>query len=176
MATDALVGEVIAAVRLDWDRLVLIVVSDHGMERVSGAVPIDLLADDRVGAAIVDMVNEGGAAAACVKAGVTAAKAGEAVLGVPGVVAWRETRPGVLLVEGDPGVVFSAGASKHLRGVHGGRSTTVTTSAVGGGHPAVRRIASAMTEHLPHLSDWAPTLASILGVSFPTEEGPNLAA
>jgi len=175
-ATDALVGEVIAAVRPDWDRLALIVVSDHGMERVSGAIPIDLLADDRVRAAIAGVVNEGGVAFVRVRDGVATVKAGEALLGVPGVVAWRETRPGVLLVEGDPGVVFSDGATKHLCGVHGGPGTAVTMAIVGGEHPAVRRIASAVEEHPPHLADWAPTVAAILGVSFPTGEGRNLAA
>jgi predicted AlkP superfamily pyrophosphatase or phosphodiesterase len=176
VATDALVGEVVAAAHPDWDRLLLIVVSDHGMERVSGETPIDLLASDEVRVVVADVVNEGGAAQALVRDGVTAAQAGDALLRVPGVVAWRETRPGVLLVEGEPGAVFSAGATKHLRGVHGGAGTMVTTAIVAGGHPAVRRVAAAIGKRPPHLGDWAPTMASVLGVPFPTAEGRNLLA
>jgi predicted AlkP superfamily pyrophosphatase or phosphodiesterase len=175
-ATDALVGEVVAAAHPDWDRLLLIVVSDHGMERVSGETPIDLLASDKVRDVVADVVNEGGVAQALVRDGVTAAQAGDAILRVPGVVAWRETRTAVLLVEGEPGAVFSAGATKHLRGVHGGVGTTATTAIVAGGHPAVRRVAAAIGERPPHLVDWAPTVAAFLGAPFPSAEGRNLLA
>jgi len=176
VATDALVGEVGAAAHPDWDRLVLIVVSDHGMERVSGETPIDLLASDDVRDVVADAVNEGGVAQALIRDGVTVAQAGDALLRVPGVVAWQESRPGVLLVEGEPGAVFSAGATKHLRGVHGGAGTTATTAIVAGGHPTVPRVAAAIGERPPHLVDWAPTVAALLGAPFPTAEGRNLIA
>ena len=174
-AADDLVGEVVDALHPDWDRLVLIVVSDHGMECVSHQNPIDLLADDAVQTVVADVVNEGGAAYAHVRDGATVEAAGVALLSVLGVTSWRETSPGVLLVEGEPGAVFAPGATTQLRGVHGGVGTTETTAIVAGGHPAVGPIVSAIEERPPDLADWAPTIAAILGVPFSTAEGRNLA-
>lgn len=175
-ATDALVGEVIEALRSDWERLLLIVVSDHGMEPVDAAGPIDLLAVDAVRATVDDILNEGSAALARVKAGVAAQTAGEALLAVRGVGSWREIHPGVLLIEGDAGAHFVSGCGKSRHGVHGGPGTTVTTAIVGGGHPAVARIDASLQARPPHLADWAPTIAGVLGVPFATAEGRNLAA
>ena len=175
MAADALVGEIVDGLRRDWERLALVVVSDHGMESVRTLAPIDLLASEAVRASISEVVNEGGVAWARVRDGVTAANAGVAVLNVGGVTTWRETSPGVLLIEGEPGAVFASGATKHQHGVHGGAGTTITIAIVAGGHPAVKRIVSAIEERPPHLADWAPTIAAILGVEFPTAEGRNLA-
>ena len=174
-AADALVGEVVEVLRPDWDRLVLIVVSDHGMESAVHQNPIDLLADDAVQTVVVDVVNEGGAAYAQVRNGATVEDAGVALLGVPGVISWQEIGPGVLLVEGEPGAVFVVGSTKHLRGVHGGAGTTVTIAVVAGGHTAVGRIVSAIEKRPPHLADWAPTIAAILGVPFAGADGRNLA-
>jgi arylsulfatase A-like enzyme len=173
-AADALVGEIVDALRPDWGRHVLVVISDHGMERVSSAAPIDLLASEAVRASISDVVNEGGAALARVRDGASLDNAGDALLRVPGVTSYRESGSGVLLVEGEPGAVFAAGATKHLRGVHGGAGTTITTALVAGGHPVVGRIAKAIEARPPHLADWAPTVAAILGVPFPSGGGQNL--
>lgn len=60
---DTIVGEVVDRLAPDWDRAVLIVVSDHGMEQVSRARPIDLLADPAVRTTIAEVVPEGGVGA-----------------------------------------------------------------------------------------------------------------
>ena len=175
-AADTLVGEVLDALRVDWERSVVIALSDHGMEEVSGAQSIDLMADDAVRAAVAEVVDEGGAALARVRAGVSPQAAGDALMAVPGVASWREIRPGVLVVEGTPGALFAAESTKTVRGVHGGPGAAVTVAIVGGGHPAVPRIAAAIAGRPPYLADWAPTIAALLGVSMPTAEGRNLAA
>jgi hypothetical protein len=173
-AADAIVGEVAERLQPDWPRLVLIVLSDHGMEAVNGEGAVDLLAHDDVRALIVDVVADGGAALARLRDGVSV-EAGGATLGsVPGVGAWRELRPGVLLIAGTPGVRFGSASSKGTRGIHGGPGTTTTLALVAGGHPAVHRIGAAIADRPPHLADWAPTIAAILSVPFPSAEGRNL--
>ncbi|MFN8590957.1 MAG: alkaline phosphatase family protein [Thermomicrobiales bacterium] len=171
---DALVGEVVAAIGADWERTVLIVLSDHGMEAVT-APPVDLLAHDAVRAVVTDVVNDGGAALARLRDGVSLRDATQAVSAVTGVAGVEALRDGVLLVVGEPGTVFTAGASKHIRGMHGGPGTCVTIAVVGGGHPAVARIAAAIAARPPHLADWAPTVAAIVGAVMPTAEGRSLA-
>jgi hypothetical protein len=171
---DALVGEVIDALQPDWERTLVIVLSDHGMEEAASAEAIDLMAGEAVRAVIAEVVDEGGAALAKVREGVLTDAAGAALAAVPGVASWREVRPGVILVEGAPGALFAAGFTKMVRGVHGGPGATVTLAIVGGGHPAVPRIAAAIAERPPHLGDWAPTIAAVLGVEMPTAEGRNL--
>ncbi len=175
-AADALVGEVAAALRPRWEQTVLIALSDHGMEAVNGSFPVDLMAGEPVRAVLAEVVNDGGAALARLRDGVTPAEAGAVLLAVPGVVSSSELRPGTLLVVGEPGAVFAAGPAKVRHGVHGGPGSTITTAIVGGGHPAVSRIASALTAEPPHLRDWAPTIAAILDVPFPSAEGRNLSA
>jgi arylsulfatase A-like enzyme len=174
-AADALVGAAIDTLAPDWDRTVMIVLSDHGMEPARPGEPVSLRDSAAVRTTISAIIDDGGAALAKVKDGVAAADAGAALLAVPGVASWREILPGVLLVEGEPGVRFGTGCGKSLRGVHGGPGTTVTTAIVGGGHSAVPRIAAAIAARPPHLADWAPTMAALLAVPFPSAEGVNLA-
>ncbi len=173
-ATDAIVGEIVDHLRTAWDRLVLIVLSDHGMEPVLDARPIDLLAYKAVQQTFAAVVPDGGVALARVRDGVSVVAAGSALWDVAGVSAWCELRPGVLLVTGDPGVRFASPSARSVRGVHGGPGTTTTLALVSGGHPAVRRLATAIAERPPHLADWAPTMAGLLGMAFPSAEGRNL--
>lgn len=170
-----MVGEVVDRLVKDWARTVLIVVSDHGMETVTRTGPIDLMADRSVRATIADVVPEGGVALAKVRDGVSTEDAAAAVGRAPGVVSWRQLRPGVLLVIGEAGSVFGSAPSKHLLGVHGGPGTTTTLALVAGGHPAVPSLTAAIAARPPHLADWTPTIAALCGVSFSSAEGRNLA-
>jgi arylsulfatase A-like enzyme len=173
--TDALVGEVADAFQADWERTIVIVVSDHGMEPVRGA-PVDLLASDTGRRNLIDVCADGGVALVKVADGILADEAGNALLALPEVVAWRELSPGVLVVEGGPGARFATGTAKAIQGVHGGPGTVETIAVVGGGHSAVPSIAAAIAERPPHLADWAPTIAALLGMPFPTAEGQTLAS
>lgn len=59
-------------------------------------------------------------------------------------------------------------------GIHGSTATARTLALVGGGHPAVAPIAAALADHSPRLVDWAPTIASVLGLDLPEAEGKDL--
>ena len=66
--------------------------------------------------------------------------------------------------------MYSAG------GFHGAPVTARTVALVGGGDPAVRQIAHAMTMKRPHLTDWSPTIASLLGIDLGSVDGLSLLA
>lgn len=55
-------------------------------------------------------------------------------------------------------------------------AATRTLTVVGGGHPAVPAIARAVRDQPPHLADWAPTIAALLGLELPGGAVRNLAA
>ncbi|HEU0116054.1 MAG TPA: alkaline phosphatase family protein, partial [Thermomicrobiales bacterium] len=173
-AADRLVGEVVEALRPDWERTLIAVVSDHTMEPVSEATPIALSAHPAVRAVAADVVEEGGCALLRLRDGVSPDEAGTALRDVAGVAAWRPLTDAALLVEGEPGVRFASGPGKGLAGIHGGRGTTRTMAAVGGGHPAVSRVVRAFQDAPPHLADWAPTIAAVLDIPLPAADGRDL--
>ena len=175
-ATDQLIGEVIDALAKDWDRTVLVVVSDHGMEPMTEAPSIDLPADAAARDVIAEVVDEGGSALVRLRPGIEASAAGAALSRVPGVADWQEAAPEVLLVKAGAGRIFATGFTKSLRGIHGGPGTARTVAVVGGGHPAVPAVAAAITARPPHLADWAPTIAAVLGLALRSADGHNLAA
>lgn len=172
---DAIVGEALDALRPWWDETVVFVVSDHGMESMRQGGAIDLTAHPHLADVLAGSMDEGGAALALVREGVSADAAGAGLLAVPGVASWRETSPGVLLVEAEPGFVFARGMTKHIAGIHGGPGTRQTTAIVGGGHPAAVRIAARLSSGDVTIRDWAPTIAGLLGLSLPDAEGQDLA-
>jgi hypothetical protein len=59
-------------------------------------------------------------------------------------------------------------------GFHGAPITARTVALVGGGHPAVAKIAGAIAAQRPHLADWAPTVAPLLAVELGRVDGRNL--
>ena len=148
---DAIIGEVVEGLRPEWKRVVLIVLSDHGMEAAGGEEPVDLLADEAVREVVAAVVADGGAALARVRDDASAEAAGAALAMIPGVDSWRELQPGVLLVSGKRGVLFGVEPVTGIWGMHGGGSTTTTLALVSGGHAAARRIAAAIAGRSPHL-------------------------
>lgn len=173
--TDRLVGQLLDALAPTWPATVAMVVSDHGMEAMTAPAAIDLAAHPHLDALLAGSVDEGGAALALVREGVSAEDAGAALLRIPGIGSWKETTPGVLLLEAEPGHVFARGETKHVAGIHGGPGTARTTAIVGGGHPAVARIAASLASRSPGIVDWAPTAAALLGLALPDADGENLA-
>ena len=174
--TDAIVGEVIDALADGWPRTVVIVLSDHGMEPTRNGASIDLRDSVPGRDHVAEVVDEGGAALVRLKLGVDQAAAGTALTGVRGVVGWSALAPDVLLLEAEPGGLFASGFTKSLRGVHGGPGATRTVAVVGGGHPEIPSIAAAMQSRPPHLSDWGPTIAALLGLDLPDPDGRRLIA
>jgi arylsulfatase A-like enzyme len=176
-AADAMVGEVADALRGDWGKTVLIVLSDHGMELLPERPPVNLFDDPGVLDVAGESIDEAAASLLRLRNGVDSATACRILERSPGVASCRVLAEGVLLVEAIPGVIFGSGPPpKSIKAGHGGPTTTRTLAVVSGGHPAVARIVAAMQENPPHLADWAPTIASILDFDMPGTDGSDLAS
>jgi arylsulfatase A-like enzyme len=175
-ATDALVGEVITELQIDWNRLVLIVLSDHGMELIPNN-RIDLLSIPEVAAIVSDVIEEGGCALVRLREAVDSEQAIAILSGIPGVAQVHCGAPGDLLIEAAPDAFFwSTQPPKFIKAGHGGASTCKTLAIVASGHPAVPSIATSIRALPPHLADWAPTIASILRVELGPTDGKDLFA
>ena len=173
-ATDAVVGEVLDALRPDWTDTVVMIVSDHDMEDRTDIPPIELMADPGVRAVADDILADGGAALLRLRSGVSPGAAGDAVSRVDGVAGWSQGSPEMIVVDAQPGRIFSAWRLR-FRGYHGGPATARTVALVGGGHPHVPAIARTLARRRPHLADWAPTIAGVLGLELSPTDGVSLA-
>lgn len=169
-ATDALIGELLEAMT-DWDRTLIIVVSDHDMEPRTGNQPIKLL--DAAGALVDAVIADGGSALAHLRPGVNRETAFAAIAAVDGVEVCVDGDADFVIAGARRGFIFDA---PYLPpgGYHGGPSTARTVALVGGGHPAARQIGRAIEARPPHLADWAPTVASLLRVELRDVDGRSL--
>lgn len=175
--TDRLVGEVIAALNPAWERTLLLVVSDHGMELLPEGPPFRLLDVPAVSAVALEEIDETGSALLRLRNNVTYAEAVAAIFTTPEVAAAFQMVPGVVLVEAVPDVVFGSDPPAKSRNAgHGGQSTARTLAIASGGHPAATAIAKAIATSPPHLADWAPTIAAVLGIALPDADGRDLSA
>jgi hypothetical protein len=172
---DAALGLLVETLAPDWDRTVLLAASDHDMEARTPGDPIDPTACRDAAVLISDWIADGSAALIRLAIGIDHDTAIESIRNVEGIVGWRSYEPDMLLVLAAPGRVF-AGQKIYDGGTHGSRSTARTLAVVGGGHPAVRPLAHAIRNHAPRIRDWAPTLASILGIDLPASDGNDLLA
>jgi arylsulfatase A-like enzyme len=172
---DRIVGEVLDVIGSSWERTLVIVVSDHGMEARTDRPPIDLLAAPRVSTVASDVIGDGGAALVRLRDGFQPNDAGGVLADVPGVGGWSVSDAGTLIAEAEPGWIFTA-PRLPARGYHGGPATAHTFAAVTGGHPAVATIARVLAERSLHLADWAPTIARLLGLELPGADGRSLLA
>jgi arylsulfatase A-like enzyme len=170
---DAIVGNVVQALGPDWPRTVVVVVSDHDQEPRTDRSPIDLLADQRVAVIADDVWPDGGAALVHLRPGVEHERAAAVLECVDGVDCSAPLGPEVLVVGAVVGHLFRA-PGYAAGGFHGGPTTARTLALVGGGHPAVPRIAAAIAAHPPHLADWAPTIATVLGLDGLATDGRDL--
>ena len=171
-ATDTLVGELVDALAPDWERSVIIVVSDHGMEPASVQPPVRLRADPAIAAVTTDGLADGGAALLAAAPGVEPGRVAALAMQVEGVAHAEPSGDGIVLVEARPGRAF--GESQPPGGFHGGPATARTLAIIGGGHPAVGRIGASIAAHPPLLNDWAPTITELLGISLPGVDGRSL--
>jgi hypothetical protein len=76
----------------------------------------------------------------------------------------------------DPGRAFGFAGSPTHSGSHGGPRTRAQVAVVAGGHRAVEHLARAVETGPIHAADWAPTIATLLGMPFPSATGRNLLA
>lgn len=175
-AADRMLGQLVAALRPDWERSVLVVISDHGMEPLGSEPPIDLCAAAELRDALADLLPEGGCAWLRPAPGVSAERLAAMVAALPGIALAEVAGPELVLAASAPGRAFATAVTVQIRGFHGGPGTAATLAAVGGGHPAVPRIAAAIAARPPETRDWAPTAAALLGLSLPGADGVSLLA
>ncbi len=172
-AADALVGEIVDALRPDWNRTVIAVVSDHDMARRLPLSPIDPSAGRECAGLVDDWIADGCAAWVRLAPGADAHMAINRLAALEGVESWRWREPATLLLLAAPGRVFAAPWIP-LSGVHGSTQTARTLAIVGGGHAVVAELGRAIEARPPRLQDWAPTLAPVLGIDLPGADGLNM--
>jgi arylsulfatase A-like enzyme len=179
-SADACLSVVRDAIGRVWDDTVLIVVSDHTMETVDPDDPIDLgpvVAERGIG-----WLPEGGTA--FVRG--DDPDAGAWLDGVDGVESHFETAPGLRVAVAERGRWFGIDGLRGYRGMHGNSATREQVAVVSGGHPAAGELAArvggarvsaasvggaSVGEARVRATDWAPTMASLLGVRLPDAVG-----
>jgi len=167
------VGEIVDALRPDWNRTVIAVVSDHDMARRLPLSPIDPSAGRECAGLVDDWIADGCAAWVRLAPGADAHMAINRLAALEGVESWRWREPATLLLLAAPGRVFAAPWIP-LSGVHGSTQTARTLAIVGGGHAVVAELGRAIEARPPRLQDWAPTLAPVLGIDLPGADGLNM--
>ncbi len=75
------------------------------------------------------------------------------------------------LVWSEPGRVFGFAEMPTELGTHGGPRTRTQVAVVTGGHPLVEPLAGAVATTRVGAADWAPTIATLLGVGLPRASG-----
>lgn len=173
-ATDALVGELVAALRPQWRRVILLALSDHGMERHPDT-RVNLLSDRAVRGIAAETIEEAGCALVRLHDDVDPDEAAVLLASLPGIARVHRGPGSALLLEAHPGVAFGPpSASRQIVGSHGGPTTSQTLAIVAGGHPAVPAIAASIGRRPPHLADWTPTIAGVFGLSIDETDGRDL--
>jgi hypothetical protein len=177
-ATDALVGELLEVLRPDWGRTLVIVASDHGMDAVSPLPAIDPATHPAaalgLGKHLDGWIGDGGAAWVRVRRAAERDAIGTVLARLDGVAGVEPHGERKLLLIAAPGREFARG--RQTGGVHGAASTARTLAIVGGGVDAVGVIAESIAARPPHLADWAPAAAAVLGFGFGQSSDPVLLA
>ena len=170
-ATDRVVGKMLDVLRPGWSDTVVCIVSDHDMQPRDASPPVDPMV---AGDVLWDLfIPDGGAALIHLREGVEPKAAGEALQRLDGVETWLVGDGSVLIAGARPGRIFAA-PRYPSGGFHGAPATARTLAIVGGGHPAVSRLSDVLRQRRPHLADWAPTLAPLLGIELQGVDGTNL--
>ena len=171
---DKIVGEVVDVLAEDWENTILIVLADHGMEALTRSEPINLTMDERLRDYQLEIVEEGGCALVHRNHEFDQDKLVSILMDNPGVVSCFAASAELLVLGAQPGLIFGTTLRQAGIGIHGGIGTAAVVTIVGGGNSFVPVLASAIQQYPPHLADWAPTVASLLGISFPENDGKNL--
>ena len=171
--TDACVAPIVDELRASWDDTVLFVVSDHDQETSVEDGGIDLwhAAEQRGLLALPE--GNGSVVWGDDPDG------GRWLDAVDGIGGHEQARSDARIVWAEPTRWFCLppGVDHGWEpGQHGGATTRQQVAIVAGGHPAARAIASSITQRAPDAADWAPTIASALGVDLPAASGRSLLA
>jgi arylsulfatase A-like enzyme len=166
--SDSHVCAIVEQLRDEWDEWAVIIVSDHSQETVTEPEPIDLhsAARDR---GLEGLVLDDGAAAV---AGGALAREAQWMTTVPGVEGIQRLDVSTVLVWAAAGRYFSP-QEVPVRGVHGSPRTAPQVAVVTGGHPGASALADRISAQRVSSLSWAPTVAQLLGLTFPPDgEGP----
>ncbi len=150
---DEKVGMIDQALAPNWDDWIVVVVSDHIQDTVSGP-GIDLRAALDGEALVVD---EG--SAALVAGPIDPGR----VSSVEGVSGWRQLSEGMLLAWCQPGRYFGSSSEPVFKGVHGGEHTRTQLALVTGGHGHRLPLAQAVRAGQVPASYWADAICAALG-------------
>jgi hypothetical protein len=118
-------------------------------------------------------IPDGGSALIHLEPGVDPEQAGTALERIDGVETWVRSNDALLIAGLKPGRIFAAPRYPSA-GFHGAPITARTVALVGGGDPAANRIADAIAARRPHLADWAPTIAPLLGLDLGVIDGRDM--
>ena len=156
-----------------WDDTVWVVVSDHDQETVTYREPIDLQAEIAARDLSLFALPEGNAALVC---GDGARDARTWIDDVEGVessapFALADGTLECLGVWAEPRRAFGFTGTPTRLGTHGGPRTRAQVAVVTGGHPVVESLARTVAATPVAAADWAPTIASLLGVDLPGATG-----
>ena len=170
-ATDSLVGEVLDALKRDWAQTLVIIVSDHDMQARTQTPPIDLSSGDHE---LWDgVIPDGGSALVHLRHGVDRATARRALMAWDGIESCTPADDSMMIAGARAGRIFASPVLP-AGGFHGAPATARTVALVGGGHPVAQRIAATLPRRRPHLADWAPTIAAVLGATMRRADGDSM--
>ena len=153
------VARIIEAARPDWQRTVLIVLSDHRMENVVSDRPVELAA---ALAGMASVMEDGSGALIEPRDMAASGAVCAATLDLPGIGGIARLTPRHLAAWTTPGLVFGRGSPIRTRASHGNATTRPCLSVVGGGHPAVAPLARRLRRTPPPLHIWGSVVRRLL--------------
>ena len=163
-AADNAVKDIAEALRGDWKRSVLIVVSDHRAENVVQSEPVRLAAALEGMAAVI----EDGSAALVRPADGDVGRMLSLARVCPGVASITPLDQHHFVAWSEPGLVFGRDRPITTRAAHGNGTTRPCLALVAGGHPLVAEVGERIRRSPPPLSMWAKVAARALDVEAPS--------
>ncbi len=156
---DASIARIAEALRPDWDRTMLIVLSDHRTENVTSSEPVRLAA---ALAGYARVVDDGSGALVEPLPGIDPGHVLIRALAVPGVAGIGQLASNHFAVSAEPGRAFGREDPITTLAQHGSWTARPCLSVVGGGHPAVSILAERLLKTAPPLHIWAGVIRAVL--------------
>lgn len=157
-AVDQSVAQIRAAIE-PRDDTVTIIVSDHSMEPVTVDEPVDI--NEAIDGLGLSWFPEGTAALIYGEH----PDADRVLAAVPGVAGTRQLGPGLRIAWAEPGRWMCFRGIDSEPGNHGSPRTAQQVAVVVGSHPAVRTVDTQVHANDFDARRWAPTIATLLGLT-----------
>ena len=159
---------IIERLQPQWHDTVLFVLSDHEQETIDQTQE-ELYIDTLLVSAGLSGHGHNEGAVALIVDGANASE----LQRIPEIEGAIDLDDGFTLAWSTAGRVFGRGKKNRL-GQHGSPRTTTQVATVSGGHPVVPKLAESVRGCSPHGSQWAPTVAKLLGLDLPHATGQSL--